>query len=272
MTTTEALQEKYSQHIAKTEKAMAIFAAEPAKGISDESDSKQFTGSDGLFTMVFAGENLFDDPKIQKKVDDARYYLQGFVSLVTNKLMKGQTDASFNIPGTKVLEIAQHLPLLANFKSSQTSNHEETTTVEFSTKFLQIALGMAIDDPTVLKKTQDFLTSLGDQIKVSHDVKATNYAVTMFSSAIEVIGEGDANTVIAKFKITSTSLNLSDIKTTIASCFKYEKFKLDFEADTFVAVFDLDALNNPEVKSKIDKLVTGNLVSQVEDSENYFNV
>ena len=271
MTTNEAVQDKHLQHIAKAEKAMNIFAAEP-EALGSSGDSEQFTGSDGLFSMVFAGENLFDDPEIQKKVNDARYYLQGFVSLVTNKLMKGQTEPSFNIPGTKILEIAQHLPLLANFKSSQTSNHEETTTVAFSTKFLQIAVGMAIDDPTVLKKTQDFLTSLGDQIKISHDVKATNYAVTMFSSIIEVVGEGAANTVIAKFKITSTSLNLKDVKATVASCFKYEKFKLDFEADTFVAAFDLDALNNPKVKAKIDKLVTGNLVAQVEDSENYFNV
>ncbi|MCL6272525.1 hypothetical protein M3P19_00810 [Muricauda sp. 2012CJ35-5] len=272
MTTKEAVQEEHLQHIAKAENAMTIFAAEPSNAIVDTAGSENFTGSDGLFSMVFAGKNLFDDPKIQKKVDDARYYLQGFVSLVTNKLMKGQAEPSFNIPGTKILEIAQHLPLLAEFKSSQTSNHDETTTVAFSTKFLEIAVGMAIEDPTVLKKTQDFLTSLGDQIKVSHDVKATNYAFTMFSSAIEVIGEGDANTVIAKFKITSTSLNLKDVKTSIASCIKYEKFKLDFEADTFVAVFNLDALNNPAVKAKVDQLVTGNLVTQVEDSENYFNV
>lgn len=236
-----------------------------------------FTDSNGLFAFVFSDPALENDPAVAARVREAAYYLKGFSTLVTGKLFSDNADdvgKAFLIPPADVKEIATHLPLIGAFESEKITNSEESSAITFSTLFLKAALGLVTGagDMELVKQTQDWLSSVGDQITISHDAKAQTYNVTIFGGLIDVVGTGAVVDIEPKFRIVGTSLSVAAVSNAIANCIKTQTFTLEFEADSFVAAVDINALADPETKADLDSLVGGGAVNQIDNSKNYFGV
>jgi hypothetical protein len=232
-----------------------------------------YTDKDGMFLFNFSDPGLLVNQDLAKRVDDAKYYLKGFMALVTGKLLSDQANVAFSLPPSKVLEVASNLPLLGSFISSEATNHQETTQLQFSTTFLKAGLDLVIgNDASIVTDTLAWLTSIGGDIKISHDAKAQSYNVTIFSAMIDVVGAGLVTDIEAKFRIAGTSLAVSDVENSIANCIQTRSFTLNFEADLFTASVDLDALKDPATKADLDSFISQGQVSQIDKSKNYFGV
>lgn len=269
----QVIDQKHSECLSQITHAQHYFGTQSGLALNPDGtgSGNKFTGSDGLFASVFAGKHLFTDPTHQHQVTQANYYLQGFTTLVTEKLLGTQEKPSFNIPAIQVLEVAKHLPLLGAFESGTVENNISTTTTSFSTKFLKLALDIAIDNPTILTDAEDFISSLGNEIKLSHAAKSSNYAVTMFSGNIETKKVDGVDILVPQLKITSTTLAIKDVKVSLFDCINHQSFTLAYKAETFAAAIDIELLNNPQIKAEIDKLITNSVVNKVKQSGNYFS-
>ena len=196
------------------------------------------------------------------------------MSLVTAKLFNnhaGDMQAAFTIPPSTLKDIATHLPLISSFSSSHLANHKQTTAAEFSTDFLKLALNLSIgNDVGALKNVTDWLGTLGKQITVSASSTKNTYNVTVFSGMIEVTGVGSVINVEPQFCISGASLSVTDIKAAVSGCANARAFSLNFEADNFRAGLNMDALQDPAVKAKVDALVTAGIVQTIHDLKNDF--
>lgn len=246
--------------------SLALAAASPEK----------FTGESGGFLFVFSDKKLSEDAAVIKKVDEAKYYLKGFMSLVTAKLFSDNKDnvqAAFKIPPSRVKEVATHLPLMTSFESSQLNNKKHTTTTEFSTKFVEAALNLSIgNDLVAVKGVTDWLHTMGNQIKISAKVTSTNYVITVFSGIIEVLAVGGVIDVEPQLCVSGATLSITEIKASVAGCVKTQSFTLNYEGVKFRASLNMDAMQDSKVKEAVDSLVTDGTVKTIEDSKNYFGV
>lgn len=273
-----------SKDLSKINHAMDFFAATPpitthmlavdAAKVSGTDD--KFTAGAGLMSFAFNDEQLATDPDIVTKVTEAKYYLKGFMSLVTAKLFgdnTGNINEAFRIPPSDVKEIAVHLPLLAGFVAEEYQNHEEQSVVEFSTSLITTILDVSLDNyPGAVKKVTSWLQDLGGKITASHSGKYPTYDVTVFSGIINVTKVGGIIDIEPALQIAGASLAVSDVKNSIAGCVEKRSFTLDFDAPYFRAPFNYDALSNKKIKEKLDTLVTDGSVKQIDGSRNYFGV
>lgn len=236
-----------------------------------------FTTGAGLMKFVFNDQTLSDDPAIVKKIDDAKYYLKGMMSLVTAKLFsdnKNNIDAAFQMPPSDVKEVAVHLPLLDAFISKEATNSDSMTTVSFATEIISVLLDVALDDyPAAAAGVQKWLQSTGDQITTSVDITQKTYQVTIFSGVISVTKTGKEIDIEPAFQIAGANLAVSDVKTSILGCVKTQSFKLTYDAPYFRAPFNYDAIEqNATVRAKMDQLVTRGSVDQIDKSGGYFGL
>jgi len=279
-TTTDA-----SEHLEKIDHAMSVFAATPpvethanilATAKAAGSDDPYSSGV-GLMKFVFNDKQIASDPEVVKRVEDAKYYLKGMMSLVTAKIFgdnKDNINASFVMPPSDVKEVAVHLPLLSAFEAKEASNSESTTVVEFSKDLMTIVLDLALDDyPGAVEGVTKWLQSTGDQIKSSVEVTKPNYDVTIFSGVISVTKVGGVIDIEPAFQIAGASLAVADIKASLLGCVKTEHFTLNYTAPYFRAPFNFDVLEqNETVRKKMEGLITKGSVDQIENSKGYFGV
>jgi hypothetical protein len=273
-------------HIATINRALDFFAASrpiEAHGLVGAPaplgalDGTNFTAETGLMKFAFNDQKLADDPNVIKKVEDAKYYLKGMMSLVTAKLFsdnKNNVAAAFIIPPSQVKDIAVHLPLLSGFASGEWSQTQSLTNVQLSTDFAKFVLDVSLDDypKAIADGVSAFLQNTGKEIQANAKANIQSYNVTVFSGVISITKVGGIIDIEPAFRIAGTSISVSDVQVAIKNCVSATSFNLNFKAQSFTAPFDYDALRDSDTKAAMDKLITKGAVEQIGSSKSYFGV
>ncbi|MCL6272524.1 hypothetical protein M3P19_00805 [Muricauda sp. 2012CJ35-5] len=226
----------------------------------------RYTGTMNMFCFVFPECPEIKNKALQEELKIAKYYLEGYWTLVTRKLLENNTADDFDFTTNSIMNVVEKLPLLSGFSSKQESRRNVKDIYLLARDFLNITIDNLDPTEKCLKKTIGYLMNIGSQIGIANHNKH-GYELNILSASIE----HNAHSLQVKFKVSKAILdNLqkcgyeSDMK-------KGRRVKFDYHVQSFEALLNLQSLQQPKVKAGLDRLFKTKDLSPIHNSRNYYN-
>ncbi|OTA20075.1 hypothetical protein Xbed_01791 [Xenorhabdus beddingii] len=262
--------EKNQDYLCDIQQADTFFSA----SISDKfslSDYR-FSDTDGLVQFIITSQ-LADKTGVMQQLNDIKKTQISLSSIVADYITryaehhgsKYKTDIQF------WGDIMAKLPLMSirNIES-QTYQHEMKG-FSIATNLLQLIMDIILNTYSPgLKNFADFLQKQGEAIRMGLKRNNDHYSTLTLASIIEVMEVDDQVVYVPKMKLYQIDFDRTNSEVT-SNCASSENVNVEFTYSTCVALFDYQALENPEIKSAFDDFILKNKKSSIENSNVFFN-
>ncbi|WP_190809541.1 hypothetical protein [Flagellimonas sp. S3867] len=225
-----------------------------------------FTGSKGMFCFVFPECQEIKNETLQEELKTAKYYLEGYWTLIVRKLAEDQKAQDFEFSANAIMEVVERLPLLSNFSSKEFNRRNVKDTYLIARDFLNITIDDQDPKEKRLKKTMAYLMNIGSQIEIRDKINP-GYALNILSASIV----HNDHSLQAKFKV--SKIILSNLQDKAIENYMYAGScgNFDYHVQSFEALLNLQSLYQPKVKTGLDRLFKPKDLDPIRNSRNYFN-
>ncbi|WP_235428105.1 hypothetical protein, partial [Xenorhabdus khoisanae] len=168
-------------------------------------------------------------------------------------------------------DIMAKLPLISVRSMESQTYHHEMKGLSIATNLLQLIMDIIVDTYSpALKTFSDFLQKQGDAIRMGLKRNNDHYSTLTLASVIEVMEVGDQIVYVPKMKLYKIDFDRTNSEIT-SNCASNENINVEFTYSTCVALFDYQALEDPEIKTAFDNFIFKNNKSSIEDSDSFFS-
>lgn len=255
------------------EKALAFYPSQAQQlESSATSNLKSEQGGDTAFKsdpskgcngIMQLGEKITGD--LADQANQINTYLLDYSGLCSSK-MRSYNDSDILFNPDKWLECYRHLPLVNYGELQKTEMNRKVKGVEIASSFLATILGFAVAGGPALVAFGNYLTSLGDQIRLGSDKGSSKYNVSVIATGVTM---GQDGRLLANIK--GFFLDFEQSKTVISSnCASASWYDMKFSYRRIDGIMNYSFLDRPDVKKQVDAMINGSQVDDVKKANNFF--
>ena len=181
---------------------------------------------------------------------------------------KNNPDLLFDTQSWK--DVLNHYPMLGPFQFEQSKFNQKIRGLEFSTEVLTRILGASVAGP-VVEAFQKFLGTFGTQIKAGVDQSTKPFHFVANTVFIDAKQSGNTWMVEPKLRMYFCDFTSRQSKV-YTSCASATMTEVDLDYIAVEAVWNYPLYKRDRaVAEKFDQLVGNTAMSQLDESENFFN-
>ncbi|XAZ19921.1 hypothetical protein LVY75_07195 (plasmid) [Sinorhizobium sp. B11] len=229
------------------------------------------TTDNGLISVILAQPKVPDS--VQKELDVQRQNLidlTGVASAYVRKAADKANDPNKVYDTMLWQSVFNHLPLMGPSQFVKQTMTQNIKGVELAGKFISTILGVAVGGGPALASFAEFVSGLGDSIRMGVQTGTKSYSVGTISIVLEgqqVGNEIKINPWLKGYFIDFTQ----DEKKIYSSCGSAESFSMSFSYRVATSLFNYGALANADVKKKYDAFISGTQIDDIESATNFFD-
>ncbi|AOM40105.1 hypothetical protein [Xenorhabdus hominickii] len=265
-----ATDKKHKNYLINIQQADQFFSADIDHKFS--LSNYRLNDTDGLVQFIITSQ-ITDQANVIKQFNEIKKTQIALSSIATDYINqyvhahgKGyKTDIQF------WGDIIAKLPLMSvrNIES-QTYRHEMVG-FSIATNLLQLIMDLVLStySPS-MQSFSNFLRQQGEAIRLGLKRNDDHYSTLTLASVIEAIGVEGQVMYVPKLKLYKIDFNRTNSEIT-SNCASNETINVEFTYSSYVALFDYQALEDPEIKMAFDNFLLKNKRFSIENSDNFFN-
>ncbi|MDX7998365.1 hypothetical protein FE394_03920 [Xenorhabdus sp. Reich] len=232
----------------------------------------RFTDTDGLVQFVMTSQ-IDDKASVMKKLNEIKKTQIALSSIVTDYITKYSNNhgSQYKTDIQFWEKIIAKLPLMS-VKSIESQSYEhEMKGVSIATNLLQLIMDILLNTYSPgLQSFANFLQKQGDAIRMGLKRNNDHYSTLTLASVIEATGIEDQVIYVPKMKLFKIDFDSTNSEVT-SNCASNQNVNVKFSYFSCIALFDYQALENPEIKTAFDNFILKNNKDSIENSDSFFS-
>ncbi|MDX7987217.1 hypothetical protein FE392_07710 [Xenorhabdus sp. 12] len=232
----------------------------------------QFSDTDGLIQFVITSQ-LTDKSQVIQQLDHIKKTQVALSSIATDYITK-YTDAHGKQFKTDIQfwsDVIAKLPLMSIKNIETQTYHHDMVGVSIAANLLQLIMDIVLSTHSPgMKSFANFLQKQGDAIRMGLEQNDDYYSTLTLASVIEAVGMDGQVIYIPKIKLYKIDFDKSNSEMT-SNCASNKNVNVAFTYTSCVALFDYQALEDPQIKTAFNNFILKHKISSIEDSDSFFS-
>ncbi|PHM45438.1 hypothetical protein Xmau_01088 [Xenorhabdus mauleonii] len=232
----------------------------------------RFSDTDGLVQFVITSQ-VTDKAHALQQLDNIKKTQIALSSIATDYIAK-YTDVHGKQFKTDIQfwsDVIAKLPLMSIQNIETQTYRHDMIGFSIATNLLQLIMDIVLTTHSPgMKSFANFLQKQGDAIRMGLEQNDDYYSTLTLASVIEAVGMDGQIIYIPKIKLYKIDFDRSNSEMT-SNCASNKSVNVEFTYSSCVALFDYQALEDPQIKTSFDNFILKHRTSSIEDSDSFFS-